>query len=186
MAERIRVLIIDDDQMFRSLLTSILRKDFLVSVAASGEEGFAKAREHRPDVAVIDVQMPGWSGIDTLRMFHKDPSLAIVKTIMLTGDASKETVLAAVHSGADDYVIKSCFNKTEFVNKVRRQVYGVEEQEYVSEPAVAVAAVTPQPAHFSSPKDAQPKAVVESVPVNPGVVNTATLDQVQMFMDNWD
>lgn len=124
MTARYRVLVIDDDQMFRSLIQTILRKDFFVSVAAHGQEGYLKAKEHRPDVAVIDVQMPGWSGIDTLRAFHNDPQLRDVKIIMLTADASKETVLAAVHSGADDYVIKSCFNKKEFIYKIHRQILG--------------------------------------------------------------
>ncbi len=126
MSSRYRVLVIDDDQMFRSLVQTILRKDFFVSVAAHGQEGFLKAKEHRPDVAIIDVQMPGWSGIDTLRAFHMDAQLSDIKTIMLTADASKETVLAAVHSGADDYVIKSCFNKKEFVYKIYRQILGPE------------------------------------------------------------
>ena len=54
---RARVLVIDDDPLFRSLITSILRRDFLVSVAADGSEGYYKAIEHPPQLAIIDVQM---------------------------------------------------------------------------------------------------------------------------------
>ena len=67
MQSRSRILVIDDDPMFRSLLVSLLRKDYLVSVAADGESGFAKAREHRPDLVIIDHQMPGWNGVKTLK-----------------------------------------------------------------------------------------------------------------------
>lgn len=117
---RSRVLIIDDDPLFRNLMVSLLRRDFVVSVASSGEEGFQKAVEHVPDVAVIDIQMPGWNGLKTLTEFRKNPELSNVKTMVLTGDSSRETVLAAIQAGACDYFIKSGFNKEEFVRKLAR------------------------------------------------------------------
>ena len=79
-----RVLIIDDDPLIRTLLVSALRKDCLVAVAAEGSEGFYKALELTPDVAVIDVNMPGWDGLKTLEAFRAHPGLKNVKVIMLT------------------------------------------------------------------------------------------------------
>jgi len=122
MNARPRVLIIDDDATFRSLIVSILRRDFIVSVAADGYEGFCKAREHTPDVAVIDVQMPRWDGIETLKAFRSHASLEHVKIIMMTGDASKETVITSVRCGANDYMIKSNFNKRDIIDKIKRLV----------------------------------------------------------------
>lgn len=179
MSARFRVLVIDDDQMFRSLIQTILRKDFFVSVAAHGQEGYLKAKEHRPDVAIIDVQMPGWSGIDTLRAFHMDPQLRDVKTIMLTADASKETVLAAVHSGADDYVIKSCFNKKEFIYKIHRQILGAAAADALNLDVTLDVSKMPvqtnQEAHFSMRRE----AVSMGVPVKP-----AMPDNVQEIVDS--
>lgn len=120
MQSRSRILIIEDDPIFRNLVFTLLRKDFLVSVAPDGETGFRKAREHRPDLVIIDFQMPGWNGLKTLQAFRADRSLTGVKVMMLTSDASKETVLAAIRAGTDDYTIKTAFNKTDFLAKVNK------------------------------------------------------------------
>lgn len=119
-----RVLIIDDDPLIRTLLVSALRKDCLVAVAAEGSEGFYKALELTPDVAVIDVNMPGWDGLKTLEAFRAHPGLKNVKVIMLTADSSKQTVMAAIRGGAHDYLIKTSFSKSDFYRKLNRLVPG--------------------------------------------------------------
>ena len=119
-----RVLIIDDDPLIRTLLVSTLRKDCLVAVATEGSEGYLKALELKPDVAVIDVNMPGWDGLKTLETFRSHPELKNVKVIMLTADASKQTVIAAIHGGAHDYIIKTSFSKADFHRKLNRLVPG--------------------------------------------------------------
>ena len=118
MLKRARILVIDDDPLFRSLIVSLLRKQYYVSVAGDGSEGFFKALEQPPELAIIDVQMPVWDGLKTLRAFRSHPALAMVKTMILSGDANKDTVLAAINDGANDYVIKSSFSKTEFLVKI--------------------------------------------------------------------
>lgn len=120
MPHRARVLVIDDDPLFRSLIVSLLRKDYIVSVASEGSEGFYKALEHPPDIAIVDIQMPGWDGIKTLNSFRGHPALNQVKIVILTTDASKGTVVAAIQSGANDYVIKTSFSKQEFYDKLNR------------------------------------------------------------------
>ncbi len=115
-----RVLVIDDDPLFRNLMVSFLRREFIVSVASDGSEGFYKALEYPPDIAIVDVQMAEWDGLQTLKAFRTHPTLAATKIIMLTSDASKETVIAAIQGGANDYIIKTSFSKTEFLEKVRK------------------------------------------------------------------
>jgi two-component system OmpR family response regulator len=119
---RKRILVIDDDPLFRSLIVALLRKDYFVAVASDGAEGFYKALEHTPDLAVVDVQMPGWDGLKTLKNFRSHPALENTPVVMLTSDASKETVLAAINGGADDYVIKTSFSKAEFLQKLERHL----------------------------------------------------------------
>ena len=126
MSSRPRILVIDDDPLFRSLLVSLLRRDYVVSVASDGAEGFYKALEHPPAVAVIDVQMPGWDGLKTLKAFRAHPVLRDVRTIILTGDASRGTVLAAIQGGAHDYVVKTSFSHGEFCRKLSRLFAGAE------------------------------------------------------------
>lgn len=120
MLNRPRILVIDDDPMFRNLIAMLLRKDYFVAVASDGSEGFHKALGHPPTVAIIDVQMPEWDGLTTLKAFRSHPILCRTQTMMLTSDASKETVLAAIEAGANDYVIKTSFSKDEFLQKLER------------------------------------------------------------------
>jgi len=130
-----RVLIIDDDPLIRTLLVSALRKECFVAVAADGAEGFAKALELKPDVAVIDVNMPGWDGLRTLAAFREDATLRNIKIIMLTADASKQTVMAAVRAGANEYLIKTSFSKGEFYRKLNHLVPGtICESPHLNEP----------------------------------------------------
>ena len=121
-AKRYKVLIIDDDPLFRSLLVSLLRTDYLVSVATDGADGFYKAVKYPPDIAIVDIQMPEWDGITTLKAFRSHTSLHNTMIIMLTSDASRETVLSAIKEGANDYVIKTSFSKDELKQKVHRLV----------------------------------------------------------------
>lgn len=118
--QRRHILIVDDDPLFRSLMVGVLRRDFEVTVACDGADGFYRALDRRPDVTVLDLQMPGWDGLKTLRAFRAHPSLADVRVMVLTSDSSRETVLAAIHAGADDYTIKTAFSRDEFRQKLDR------------------------------------------------------------------
>jgi DNA-binding response OmpR family regulator len=118
--KRRHILVVDDDPLFRSLMVGVLRKDFDVTVACDGADGFYRALDRKPDVTVLDLQMPGWDGLKTLRAFRSHPSLADVKVMVLTSDSSRETVLAAIHAGADDYTIKTAFSRDEFREKLDR------------------------------------------------------------------
>jgi DNA-binding response OmpR family regulator len=119
---RARILVVDDDPLFRSLITSMLRKEYLVMVAADGSEGYYKALEHLPQVAIIDVQMPGWDGLRTVQAFRAHQALAKVPIMMLTSDASRQTVVAAIQCGANDYVIKTTLSRDELLKKLRRLI----------------------------------------------------------------
>ena len=119
---RARVLVIDDDPLFRSLITSILRRDYFVAVAADGSDGYYKAIEHPPQLVIIDVRMPGWDGLRTLLAIRAHQALAKVPVMMLTSDASRETVVAAIQGGANDYVIKTTLSREELLKKARRLV----------------------------------------------------------------
>lgn len=117
---RRHILIVDDDPLFRSLMVGVLRRDFEVTVACDGADGFYRALDQKPDVTVLDLQMPGWDGLKTLRAFRAHPLLSDVPVMVLTSDSSRETVLAAINAGADDYTIKTAFSRDEFRQKLDR------------------------------------------------------------------
>ena len=117
-----RVLVIDDDSSFRQLLAGLLKKQYEVTAASSGQEGYQLAMDRPPHVALIDIQMPGWDGLETLRRFREHPDLARIKTAMLTGDASRNTVVSAIRAGADEYLVKTNFSKDELLSKLKTLV----------------------------------------------------------------
>jgi len=118
--DRCRVLVIDADPLFRSTLVSILRREFLVSVAGDGADGYHKALEHPPDIVVTEIALAGWDGLRTIKAFRSDATLAQVDIVVLTADASRDTVLAAIRAGASEYVIKAGFSGEEFVQRLKR------------------------------------------------------------------
>jgi CheY-like chemotaxis protein len=112
--EKISILLIDDDGDFRGIITDKLAQEgFDVSQAASGPEGIDQLRKHKPDLVLLDVQMPGMSGIATLSAIKSDPQLADMKVVFLTnfGElAADETWLDekfAKETGALGYIRKS-------------------------------------------------------------------------------
>jgi DNA-binding response OmpR family regulator len=119
---RSRILVIDDDPLFRSLLTSMLRKAFLVTAASDGAEGYYMALERPPHLAIVDIKMPGWDGLRTLKAFRSHHLLSRIPVMMLTSDSSRQTVMAALQAGASDYVIKTTLSRDDFIRKVCRQL----------------------------------------------------------------
>ena len=102
------------------MLTGMLRRDYIVAVANDGQEGFTKATEHVPDLAVVDIQMPNWDGLKTLKAFRANPALQKVPVIILTVDSRKSTVLMAIQSGASDYMIKADLTLDRLLEKVTK------------------------------------------------------------------
>jgi len=99
------VLVVDDDDVFRSRLRRALaQRDWDAEAVSSGEEALKFARERSPDLVVVDLRMPGMSGLDLVEELRViDSSMTI---IMLTGYGSIPTAIAAVKRGADHYLGK--------------------------------------------------------------------------------
>ena len=103
----VSVLVVDDHEVVRVGLATLLgrRKDLrLVGVAASGAEGVALASKDRPDVVVMDVRMPGESGIEACREIRS--RLPGTRVLMLTSYADEDAVLASILAGASGYLLK--------------------------------------------------------------------------------
>ncbi|MGA8752330.1 sigma-54-dependent transcriptional regulator [Candidatus Deferrimicrobium sp.] len=113
-----RVLVVDDEQMIVSLLSTILReKGWVVTEARSGTEGIDQLDRARFDVILTDLVMPGDSGIDLLRAakeIHPD-----VEVILMTGYATADTAIEAMRNGAFHYIMKP-MKPEEVVNLVEK------------------------------------------------------------------
>ncbi|MBL6974603.1 MAG: response regulator [Deltaproteobacteria bacterium] len=101
----VRVLVVDDEQDFREMLSRHLEDKCLqVLTADSGENALDVLLKSPVDVVILDVKMPGLSGIETLRWIKKDHPE--VEVIMLTGYASLEASTEGMEFGAFDYLLK--------------------------------------------------------------------------------
>lgn len=101
------ILMVDDDAAFRHVMSGELQRlGYEVATAASGEEAVQRVGAGEYDVLLLDLRLPGMSGLETLRTVNaKAPSTEV---IMLTGHGSIDTAIEAIRAGAFDYVVKPC------------------------------------------------------------------------------
>jgi DNA-binding response OmpR family regulator len=101
----IKVLIVDDEKDFTELLSERLEtRGFKTRIAFDGNEAISRLNEENADVVLLDVMMPGKSGVETLKEIKN--SWPITEVIMLTGHATVETAIEGMKLGAYDYLIK--------------------------------------------------------------------------------
>jgi len=103
--DRASLLLVDDDEAFRRVLSRALeRRGYAVTTAADVAEALACAQAHPPEYAVVDLKMPGDSGLVLIeRLVELDPNTRVV---MLTGYASIATAVEAIKLGATHYLAK--------------------------------------------------------------------------------
>ncbi|MFJ4099315.1 response regulator [Amycolatopsis japonica] len=117
----IRVLLVDDQPLLRSGFHALLDVEDdieVVAEAADGGEGVALARKHLPDIALIDIQMPGVDGIEATRRIAADPALASVHVVILTNYGLDEYVFNALRAGAAGFLVKD-IEPEDFLHAVR-------------------------------------------------------------------
>ncbi|GIF44733.1 response regulator [Actinoplanes xinjiangensis] len=113
------VLVADDDADIRDLVAFKLEQAGLdVLAVGDGQAAVDTARARLPTLAVLDVSMPGLSGIDVCRMLRADPSTAGMLIIMLTARVQEQDVEGGFSAGADDYVTKP-FSPRELVSRIQ-------------------------------------------------------------------
>ncbi|HMR47868.1 MAG TPA: response regulator transcription factor [Arachnia sp.] len=105
----IRVLIADDEALVRRGLAVLLRHEpgfEVVDEVADGLSAIRAARDHRPDVVLMDIRMPGVDGIEATRRISGDPDTAGVRVLVLTTFDHDENVFAALRAGASGFLPK--------------------------------------------------------------------------------
>ena len=120
MSRTVNILIADDHAVVRRGLKTLLEQQShfkVVAEAETGEEAIEKAQASHPDVAVLDIRMPGLSGIEACRQIVN--SVEGCKVIMLTAYAEEELLFAAIQAGAAGYVLK-IVGGNELVHAVER------------------------------------------------------------------
>ncbi|HWR36013.1 MAG TPA: response regulator transcription factor [Clostridia bacterium] len=111
-----RVLIVDDEPQIRRIMrTTLIGEGYEIDDAKTGEEALEKVREFRPDLVLLDMNMPGMGGLAACRAIRSDTNIGVV---MLTVRNSEGDKVAALDAGADDYITKP-FSTPELLARIR-------------------------------------------------------------------
>ncbi|GGB65938.1 response regulator transcription factor [Knoellia flava] len=114
----VQVVVADDDDDIRDLVElKLTQSGYEVRATTNGVEALEDIRRDPPQLAVLDVMMPGLSGIDVLREIRSDESLKNVRVVLLTARSRDTDVDMGFSTGADDYLIKP-FSPRELVHRV--------------------------------------------------------------------
>jgi CheY-like chemotaxis protein len=119
-----KLLIADDEPGIRRLVRVTLQSDrYEIVEAADGEEALAQARQHRPDLILLDVTMPKRSGFDVCRILKDDPGTADIAIIMLTARAQDSDIREGEDAGSDGYFMKP-FSPVALMRRVDEVLFG--------------------------------------------------------------
>jgi two-component system, OmpR family, KDP operon response regulator KdpE len=111
-----RILVLDDEPQIRRIMrTTLTTAGYEVDDAKTGEEGLTKLRDFRPDLVLLDINMPGMGGLAACRSFRADPNVAIIMLTVLNSEAAK---VEALDAGADDFV-RTPFSTPELLARIR-------------------------------------------------------------------
>src|SRR3954465_10537555 len=114
------ILIVEDERDVIDLLTLNLRRagGFKVSTASDGVGGLQKARDEKPDLIILDLMLPGISGLELCKMLRSEKPTRDIPILMLTAKAEEIDRVVGLEFGADDYVTKP-FSPREVILRIR-------------------------------------------------------------------
>lgn len=102
------ILVVDDDLINLRYISSQLAGHYALIAAKSGEQALQIAANRLPDLVLLDIEMPGMDGFETLARLQGNSSLSHIPVIFLTGDQEPETEMRGLEAGAKDFITKPC------------------------------------------------------------------------------
>ena len=118
------ILIVEDNEKNLKLVRDVLQvKGHVTLEAMTGEDGVRLAGERKPDLVLMDIQLPGINGIEALRRLRADPATASIPVIAVTASVMQQDRKLITDAGFDGYVGKP-INLKEFLEAVRRGLEG--------------------------------------------------------------
>ncbi|MDH5229362.1 MAG: response regulator [Gammaproteobacteria bacterium] len=128
MSNKYRILVVDDEELNFDLMKVALKTQFELSYAPSGQEALEKAKTEKPDVILLDIQMPGMDGYETCRQLKYDAETSGIPVTFVSALDSLDEKLTAYDAGGDDYIVKP-FEAEELQRKVTVSLQKKQEQE---------------------------------------------------------
>jgi len=114
-----KILFVEDDENFYNVFSVPLRmKGYEVVHVADGSKGVEKTKLEKPDLILLDIILPGMSGLDILKELKENADTKTIKVVMLTNFGNDENVSKAMEYGADDYLMKYNVVPSELPDKI--------------------------------------------------------------------
>ncbi len=117
---QLRVLVVEDDKLLRDILAMRLSKEkFHITYAIDGESALTQIKEHKPDIILLDIILPGINGFEVLKKIKEDEATKDIDVIMVSNLGQEEDVKKAKDLGAKDFFVKANFTAEEITQKLR-------------------------------------------------------------------
>ena len=101
------ILLVDDDTDFLKMMQNWLRNDYWIDVASSGDQALEYLTDNRPDLILLDYEMPGQSGADVMKIIRDRPMTSRIPIIFLTGKNDQDVVMEILNQKPEGYILKS-------------------------------------------------------------------------------
>lgn len=113
------ILVVDDEKDLLDLIEYNLKKEgFGVLKAENGEEGIKIAKEHNPDLVLLDIMMPKMDGLEAVELMRQDDDLKNIPIIFLTARSDEKTEIEGLDKGGDDYITKP-ISTTKLISRIK-------------------------------------------------------------------
>tara|TARA_R110002126_G_scaffold99599_2_gene230806 strand:- start:18370 stop:19047 length:678 start_codon:yes stop_codon:yes gene_type:complete len=123
------ILVVDDEKDLLDLIEYNLKKEgFDVLKAENGEEGIAVAKEHNPDLVLLDIMMPKMDGMQAVEEMRRDDQLKNIPIIFLTARSDEKTEVEGLNKGGDDYITKP-ISTTKLISRIKAVLRRFDEKE---------------------------------------------------------
>lgn len=123
------ILVVDDEQDLLDLIEYNLKKEgFDVIKAENGQDGIKKAREHNPNLVLLDIMMPKMDGMEVCDQMRVDADLKHIPIIFLTARGDEKTEVEGLDKGADDYITKP-ISTTKLISRIKAVLRRFDETE---------------------------------------------------------
>ncbi|MEX0724557.1 MAG: response regulator transcription factor [Gracilimonas sp.] len=124
-----KILVVDDETDLLDLIEYNLKKEgFDVLKAENGEEGIKIAKEHKPDLVLMDIMMPKMDGMEAVEKMRADDELKSIPIIFLTARSDEKTEVEGLNKGGDDYITKP-ISTTKLISRIKAVMRRFDETE---------------------------------------------------------
>jgi CheY-like chemotaxis protein len=115
----VKVLLVEDDESLRNLYSKVLKDNkYEVETAVDGEDSFIKIDSFKPNVIILDIEMPKLNGIEVLKILKADPELKKIPVIMFTSSSDSNKLQECYKIGVRGYIMKDSSTAYENVKKI--------------------------------------------------------------------